>query len=205
MYSNAIRWCATVFQLCVFKGFTFYGFVISSLLYSFLYCTAFFIIILPLMKHPISFITFLCSSTELAITVLRSSLWWGHESDLHVRWRDHFHSTGYLLTTLSCSTVLALRPQSHQYDEKWRLSPHISSVWGLDGTESHLTSMAVSWRHFSFRFKKSPIWCCHSGATQCNQYDGVCLLYCICWKKLIKSSFVFIKVYSVLRLYYKVS
>lgn len=94
---------------CVLKGlkvlhFLWFWHFIPALF--FLYCKALevnwhFLIILPLMNHLISCVTLLCSSNALAITVLRSSRWWGNESDLHVRRRDRFHSTCHLLTALS--------------------------------------------------------------------------------------------------------
>lgn len=139
----------------------------------FLYCEAFSIILLPLINHLISSIALLCSCNAVAITVSRSSLWWGPESDLYVMRRDHFHSNRYLLRALSCSPTFALRPQRHQHNEKWCLSPNISCVsGGLDEAESQRTSMTVSWKHFRFIFKESENWCFHCGATRW-QYDGV--------------------------------
>lgn len=68
------------------------------------------------------------------------AFWWGHESDLYFRRRDHFHSTGYLFWALSWSTALTLRSQRHPHNEKWCLSPHISNVWGAewDNEPTHL-------------------------------------------------------------------
>lgn len=80
--------------------------------------------------------------------------------------------------------------------------------WGLDETESQLTSMAESWRHSGLyqellwsspwarhlinRFKKSQNWCYHYGATQ-YQYNG-------CWM-LVDCIFIVILINSILLVY----